>query len=124
MDNIDNNSEKYSKVDSVAIEKILFDTMYQKKIGIKDWFFTKLGVATLLSTVYLAITNSLDVQKIIFITFIILVSLQRTTILAYTKDINIWGKIIINKLLVLISEIKPFRDTTRRKKIIEICEIK
>jgi len=112
-----------SDAEAVIINKILFDTMYKKRITLKDWLYTKYGLASIATLVLIWWTDELKVIHLLMWLAFAFTMLKKNTILAHTKEKNIWGKVVINNIVGKIEEIKPFRERLETDQIIEECTI-
>jgi len=109
--------------EEVLINKTLFDTMYKKKISLKDWLLTKSGLASIAVIFTLWLLDELKMIHLLLWLAFGFTMLRRSTTLAHTKEKNIWGKVILNKIIQSIEAIKPFRERVETDEIIKECTI-
>ncbi len=100
------NTNTNEKSEIVIIEKTLFDTMYKKKIGIKDAIYTKSGLIATLLISYLAVEGHLSILYLVFWVVFIFYIIKRSDVLAHTKDRHLWGKKFLFQLFRKFEEKK------------------
>jgi hypothetical protein len=113
---------KENSAESVVINKILFDTMYKKRIMLFDWFYTKAGAGSLLLLISIGIFGDIQIMHIVGWFAFAFFMVQRSTILAHTKDRELWGKVFIYDLFEKIQSTKPSREKLETAEIIEACK--
>jgi len=119
MGNTTSNINNSEQQEQVLVEKILFDSMYHKKIGIFDWFLTKLGFYSLVFFLYMLATDRLNVYIILGWLVFCFTMLKRSTILLHTKDISLWLKLHISDIMLLIEQKKDILQEFQTEQIIE-----
>lgn len=106
----------------VVVERILFDTMYKKKITFKDWMWTKTGIGSLAYICFLGVNGELEVYHILGWLLLGFFMVQKTDIVAFDKDRKLWGKILLKKVIDRIEERKKVIENLETPYIIEQCK--
>ena len=110
------------KTEMAVIEKTIFDTMYKKKITLKDALYTKGGFFSLLVIAYLAQKNQLQiVHNVVWIIYIFFI-IKRSTVLAHTKDRHLWGKQFLFQLFSNFQKKKERHKNKEVSVILEACK--
>ena len=107
-----------------VIEKTIFDTMYKKKITLKDALYTKGGLISLLIIIYLATNGELEILHVVLWIVFIFFIIKKSTILAHTKDRNLWGKKLLFQLFSELQQKKNREKNDEIEIILKACEKK
>lgn len=89
------------------IDKILFDTVYRRRIGFKDWLYTKHGIFSIALLIFLVVTERTDGSYLFAYVIFVMYFFMKESTLLFEKSKLVYGYV---KLEEMHNKLKKARD--------------